>query len=267
MIPKIIHYVWVGNGEKPELAHRCIASWKRYLPSYQIIEWGNSSLVDIKVEYVHAAFRMKKWAFVSDYLRLYALYKFGGFYFDTDLEVTANLDRFLDHRYLTGFENYNGNAQEGLPITALMGAEKESNLIGKMLHEYDNEPFIFADGSLNLLTNTQRITQLMRREYELPKILNAEETLKLDKGVMVYPSHFFSTPEREKENYSIHHFNGSWFDNYARRTLFKIGKFKIVVFSQTDLSKPFNYCHFGNENELTGINFSKSHHLSIIRRI
>jgi mannosyltransferase OCH1-like enzyme len=183
MIPKIIHYVWVGNGEKPDLAHRCIASWKRHLSDYSIVEWGNDSLVDIKVAFVHEAFRMKKWAFVSDYLRLYALYKFGGFYFDTDLEVTANLDRFLDHRYLTGYENYNGNAQEGYFSTALIGAEKGSALIGKMLQEYDNEPFIFPDGSLNIVTNTKRITRLIRDEYNLPGALNPAEVLHLVDGI------------------------------------------------------------------------------------
>lgn len=267
MIPKIIHYVWVGNSEKPELVHRCIASWKRHLPDYEIKEWGNDSLADVKVKYVHEAFKMKKWAFVSDYLRLYALHKFGGFYFDTDLEVTASLDRFRSHRYITGFEDFNGNATEGYPITALMGAEKENKLIGKMLQEYDSEPFILPDGSLNTLTNTKRITELIRREYSIPEKLNSSETLQLDDHIIVYPSHFFCTPAPGKENYSIHHFDGSWHENYIRQTLVKIGPYKLVHFWRKDSNKNFNYHPYGNERELTGLDVTKSHHFSIVKLV
>ena len=94
MIPKIIHYVWVGNNEKPEIVLKCIESWKKYCPDFEIIEWNNDSLKEIDNKYVSQAFECKKWAFVSDYLRLYALKNFGGFYFDTDLEITNRLDNF-----------------------------------------------------------------------------------------------------------------------------------------------------------------------------
>ena len=265
MIPKIIHYVWVGNNEKNELALRCIESWRKYLPDYQIIEWGNDSLKNIDNRYVNDAFKMKKWAFVSDYLRLYALYNQGGFYFDTDLEVTANLDQFLAHSYMTGFENFNGNSTEAFPITALMAAEKNNPLIKKMLSEYDNEDFILPDGSLNTYTNTKRITKLMRQEFNLNHTLDAAETLILPNNNTVYPSYYFSTPEDGKPNFSIHHFDGSWHDNFNRNTLIKLGKFKLALFTRKDASKKFNYMHYGNESVLYDFSLSKNSRICLLR--
>lgn len=265
MIPKIVHYVWVGYSEKPDLFHRCMASWKRFLPGYEFQEWGNDSLKQIDVPYVHEAFQMKKWAFVSDYLRLYALYNHGGFYFDTDLEVTANLDRFTDHSYVTGFEDFNGNAGEGYPVTALMGSEKENLLIKKMLDEYNGEPFILANGGINTLTNTKRITRLIRQEYQLPEILDPDKLLLLDKESIVYPSHYFSTPKPEMENYSIHHFDGSWHDNFSRFTFLKLGPYKLTLFRQKDMARPFNYIHYGNEIELGGCSPSSSSRVSLLK--
>ena len=94
LIPNKIHYVWVGGKEKPDLVKKCIESWKKHCPDYEIIEWNDDVLKEIDNLYVKQAYENKKWAFVSDYLRLYALYNYGGFYFDTDLEITNSIDRF-----------------------------------------------------------------------------------------------------------------------------------------------------------------------------
>ena len=88
MIPKIIHYVWVGSAPKSDLILKCIESWKKYCPDYKIREWNNDDVSRIDNAYVKEAFNCKKWAFVSDYLRLYALKTQGGFYFDSDLVRT-----------------------------------------------------------------------------------------------------------------------------------------------------------------------------------
>ena len=100
MIPKKIHYVWVGTAEKPDSVIKCIESWKKYCPDYEIIEWGNEEFEKIKNKYARQAFENKKWAFVSDYIRLYALYNHGGIYLDTDVEITQNIDRFLVHDFV-----------------------------------------------------------------------------------------------------------------------------------------------------------------------
>ena len=100
LIPKKIHYVWVGGKEKPDLVKKCIESWKKHCPDYEIIEWNDDVLKKIDNLYVKQAYENKKWAFVSDYLRLWALYHYGGFYCDTDLEITNNIDRFLEYNPL-----------------------------------------------------------------------------------------------------------------------------------------------------------------------
>ncbi|EKT54174.1 glycosyltransferase family 32 protein [Providencia burhodogranariea] len=103
MIPKIIHYIWVGDNQKPQFVLDCIATWKKYLPDYEIMEWGNECLKIIDNAYAHEAYENKKWAFVSDYIRLYALYKHGGIYLDTDVEVTKNFDDFLALDFFSGY--------------------------------------------------------------------------------------------------------------------------------------------------------------------
>lgn len=105
MIPKIIHFVWVGGAPKPDLVLQCINTWRRFCPDYTIMEWGNDCLGEIDNQYVHEAFHEKKWAFVSDYIRLWALKKYGGFYFDSDLEITQDIDEFRKHKFVTGYDH------------------------------------------------------------------------------------------------------------------------------------------------------------------
>ncbi len=141
MIPKIIHYVWVGDNEKPEIVLKCINSWEKFCPDYKIIQWNKNSFKEIDNLYVKQAFECKKWAFVSDYLRLYALKQYGGFYFDTDLEITNSLDIFLNNNFVSGFENFNGKISP--IITALIGAGKGNSVICELLKEYDDIPFTY----------------------------------------------------------------------------------------------------------------------------
>ena len=106
MIPKTIHYVWFGRNPKPDLAVKCINSWKKYCPDYEIIEWNEDNFnLDEAPLYVRQAYEAKKWAFVSDYVRLWAMTEFGGIYMDTDVEVLKPLDRFLQNEAFSGFED------------------------------------------------------------------------------------------------------------------------------------------------------------------
>ncbi|WP_318564414.1 glycosyltransferase family 32 protein [Providencia stuartii] len=138
MIPKIIHYIWVGNNPKPQFVLDCIETWKQHLPDYEIMEWGNDCLETINNTYVNEAIKNKKWAFASDYIRLYALYNYGGIYLDSDVEVTQSFDRFLNLTFFSGYEQYNGKY---LPITAAMGSEKGSSVVKALLSDYDNVKF------------------------------------------------------------------------------------------------------------------------------
>ena len=131
MIPKIIHYIWVGGKEKPVDIKRCMATWKKHLEGYKVIEWNESNFDIEQHPFVKAAYEAKKWAYVSDYIRAYAIYNYGGIYLDTDILLLDNFDDFLNHRAFVGFENPN------YPFTAAFGAEKGHPLVKDMLDYYD----------------------------------------------------------------------------------------------------------------------------------
>ena len=227
MIPKIIHFVWVGNQPKPQLVLNCIASWKEFCPDYKIIEWNNDALLKIDNRYVKQAFENKKWAFVSDYLRLYALKKFGGFYFDSDLEITQNIDKFRDNKFITGHEMLNNVV---FPFTAFMGSEPDGIIVKTLLSEYNDIDFVNPDGTFNQMTNTVRVSNLFGEKYGVVKPYDGTKQIKLGMDGVIEPWWFFCTPCEGKENYSIHHFNGSWVDGYNRKTKCKFGKYSLVRF-------------------------------------
>lgn len=229
MIPKIIHYVWVGSNPKSALFYKCIKSWKKYCPDYEIREWSNSDLLTINNLYVKQAVECKKWAFVSDYIRLFALYNLGGFYFDTDLELTSSLENFRTHDFVSGFEKHNETFS---PITsACMGAKKHNEIIFDLLNEYENIQFI-SNQKMDLTTNTIRITRYFKNKFNINPPYNGYQTLKLDTNSFIYPSYYFCYPEKNFENFAIHHFCASWFDNYKRKHYCKIGKYKLVRFKK-----------------------------------
>lgn len=262
MIPKKIHYVWVGHAEKSPLIQKCIASWKRFCPDYEIIEWGNESLKKIDNQYVREAYSSQKWAFVSDYLRLYALYHEGGFYFDSDLELTDKIDEFLSCKYLTGYEF---TAQTLHPLTALMGAEIHNPFVKELLDEYKDIHFIQDDGVMDQTTNVTRVECFMKSKYNLSDKDFTDDPLEFEAGHFVYPSYFFCLPVEGKRNYSVHHFAGSWLDPFRRKNIWefksKTSKFRLVRFR-----KRFSYAddidYEPNEREIISIPwFNKKHYV------
>ncbi|MEJ6575954.1 MAG: glycosyltransferase [Emcibacteraceae bacterium] len=228
MVPKIIHFVWVGDQPKPELVQNCIASWRKFCPDYEIMEWGNERLTEIENQYVQEAAAAKKWAFVSDYIRLFALKRFGGFYFDSDLEITGDLETFRKFNFLTGFER--GQGRRARPITALMGASKGNRIVCDLLSEYDGLKFI-KDGDMDLTPNTDRITSFFRKNFGLKRRYNGETKVFLDKNSVVFPYFYFCTPKPGERNYSIHHFNGSWVEPGKRKYILKVGNWRLLKFS------------------------------------
>ena len=131
MIPKTIHYCWFGGAEKPKLAQKCIASWKKYCPDFEIIEWTESNFDVFSTPYTRFCFHNKKWAFLSDYVRLKVVHEYGGVYFDTDVEVIRQIDSLLQHGAFFGFENDNCIAT-GLGF----GAEAGNTALQAMLKPY-----------------------------------------------------------------------------------------------------------------------------------
>ena len=144
-IPKIIHYCWFGGNPFPELAQKCIASWKKFCPDYEIKEWNESNYDVTKNQYMREAFENKQWAFVSDYARLDIIYENGGIYLDTDVELLKPLDDLL---ILTGFMGFEENKK--LCATGLgFGAVPKLPIIKEMRDDYDNIIFIKEDGSFD----------------------------------------------------------------------------------------------------------------------
>ena len=205
-MPKIIHYCWFGGKELPKLAKRCLASWKKYCPDYQIKCWNESNFDVNSNQYVKEAYENKKYAFVTDYVRLYALYNFGGVYMDTDVEVIKNIDDFLNCKGFSSFESTN------LVPTGILASEKELPIIKELLEYYTNKKFINADGSFDTTPNTKTITDTFVK-YGL-KQNNKKQVIK---DFTFYESDYFcpidcmtKVKKITDNTYTIHWFAGSW---------------------------------------------------------
>ena len=234
MIPKIIHYVWVGDKEKSEFVLKCIDSWKKYCPDYEIMEWNNEKFEKIKNEYSQQAYENKKWAFVSDYIRLYALYHYGGIYLDTDVEITQNMDKFLSNNFFSGFELYQN--QYSPILSAVMGTAPKLTIIKDLLEFYQTNSFITQNG-YDMTPNTKRITHYFEKNFNIQPPYDGEKTIILKEGCTIYPYFYFCQKKEGQENYTIHHYNGSWLDRYKRKNILSIGKYTLSVFKEVDKTK------------------------------
>jgi len=224
MIPKIIHYCWFGNSKKPKIALKCIKSWKRFLPDYKIIEWNEDNFDINSNAFTNYAYRMKKYAFVADYVRLYVLYHYGGIYLDIDVEVIKNLDSFLDEYAFTGFET------NEYAVTGIIGSEKGNPLIKEILDYYENID------NFNVLKNWTPNTTIITNIFEKYGLVKNGKTQYLDKYIHIYSSNFFCPLDNRtgklmitKDTYTIHHFNGSWVP-FFKKTKWKLGKVIISIF-------------------------------------
>ena len=232
MIPKIIHYCWFGRGQMPELALKCIESWHRYLPDYTMKLWNEDSFDINTVTYVKEAYEARKYAFVTDYIRLYALYHEGGIYMDTDVEVLKPLDDLLD---LPAFSGYESNKFTNFP-TGLMASAAGGVWVKEQLDYYTDRHFILPDGSLDMTTNTVTISRIMKENgFELT---GEYQVYKND--MHCFPSDYFCpmTSTRvlklTKNSYCIHHFAGSWHTPTLKQKIKKFVFGKIVGAKLTD---------------------------------
>ena len=209
MIPKTIHYCWFGRGEMPQLAKDCIASWHRHMPDWNYKLW-NEDIFDVdSIPYTKEAYAAKKYAFVTDYVRLYALATEGGVYMDTDVEILKPLDDLLQLRAFTGYEG----SKHKPPVTGLMASEASGEWVTEQLHTYDGTHFRRDDGSLDTTTNTQRISAIMKSHGFVCDGKKGQY-----KDLTVFPSDYFCPHQTTGEylltenTYCDHHFMGSWSD-------------------------------------------------------
>lgn len=207
-IPKIIHYCWFGGKHKPESVKKCIDSWRRYCPDYEIKEW-NESNIDLSMNiYTLQAYEAKAWGFVPDYLRLWIVYQYGGIYLDTDVQVIKSLDSLLEYKAFAGFED-----NEHVALGLGFGAEKGCEFLRLHMEQYDQLKFQLEDGSLNKTPSPQYTTQLLSR-YGLKE---NDKLIQTVCGVVIFPPEYFCPKSFEtgftkitKNTFSIHQFDGSW---------------------------------------------------------
>ena len=157
MIDKKIHYCWFGKGEKPDIVKKCIKTWEDKLSEYEIIEWNEDNFDINSNEYVKEAYENKKYAFVSDYVRVHALYHMGGIYLDTDVEVYKSLDEFLEEDSFWGFEEKNYIA------TSTIGAKQGNGLIKQFLDYYEDKSYNEMAKNIEEFTNVKIVTNIFKK--------------------------------------------------------------------------------------------------------
>ena len=225
MIPQKIHYCWFGNNKKPKLIQKCIASWKRYLPGWEIIEWNESNYDVRKNGYIAEAYRMKKWAFVVDFARFDILNRYGGIFLDTDVELLKPIpEKLLEYEAFTGFES-EGKIAPGLIYASVAGHK----MLKQLIEEYEKKEFgQKIDGRMENIVDI--VTGVLERQG-----LQRNNAFQIINGVAVFPSEFFCCFDHETQSFaitsdtiSIHHYFASWSPWY-RRFYFKCIKIAARV--------------------------------------
>ncbi|MDT7464568.1 glycosyltransferase family 32 protein [Citrobacter portucalensis] len=216
MIPKIIHYCWFGQKDKPALVKKSMESWKRFLPDWEIIEW-NENNSPLNIAYVHNALKVKRYAFAADYVRFYALKNMGGIYLDTDIELLKDLSSLLHHQFFIGKES------DSMINAAIMGSVKNGRLVNLILSELESRDSQHFDSIPKIVTNT----------------INKHNGL--NDGEVIYETDYFYpyNPFDNERNevkqlffsditentYAIHHWQQSWHYTYIERLINRVKRF------------------------------------------
>lgn len=214
MIPKIIHYCWFGGNPIPEKDQKCINSWKKYCPDYEIVEWNEKNYDLNKNKYMMQAYKEQKWGFVPDYARFDIIYTQGGFYLDTDVELVKSLDELRNNNGYMGFEGkiwVNGGIG--------FGAEAGNKTIKGLRDMHDELSFYQKDGTLNLKPSPYYITEFLES-----KGLQRNDKEQIVEELKIYPSDFFAAKDYEtgklhltENTVSIHQYNASWMSPRKKR--------------------------------------------------
>lgn len=227
MIPKKIHYCWFGNNPLPESAKKCISSWKKFCPDYEIIEWNEKNFDVNSCAYSKEAYNAKKWAFVSDYARFKILYENGGLYFDTDVELVKSIDDITDKGAFMGRETV---AELGVAPGLGLGAEVKMPFYNELLDLYNSIHFLKPDGTQNLKTVVDYTTELLKRHG-----LEKSTEIQCVCGIYIYPKDYFCPMDYftgkldiTENTRSIHYYSATWCNekqSYALSLKRKYSKF------------------------------------------
>lgn len=206
MIPKIINYCWFGRGKYPAIVLKCIESWKKYCPDYEIKLWNEDNYDVYKNSYLKEAYESKKWAFVSDFARLDIIYNEGGFYLDTDVELVKSLNTLLD------LEGFVSSDEHGINTGVGFGARKNHPMIKKMADLYEGKKFLTPSGP-DLTPCTELNTKIFLQYGYTP---GCKDIIKAE-GITVFPPEYFSPIKgnmselKTTDNtYAIHWSSLSW---------------------------------------------------------
>lgn len=206
-IPRILHYVWVGNGQHTALQKKCMRSWKKYCPDFEIKLWNEASFdLAHAPQYVRDAYQAKKWAFVSDYIRLWAVYQYGGVYLDTDSQILKPIDHLLENHAFMAFES------NGMVTTGVMGAEKNDPILKELLDAYQERTLYHANGEMNTVVTGVGTTAVFTKHG-----LQLNGKQQMVDGWTIYPFQFFYPVKVINDNtyYTndtciVHWFEGTW---------------------------------------------------------
>ncbi|MFV0468099.1 MAG: glycosyltransferase family 32 protein [Dysgonomonas sp.] len=212
-IPKIIHYCWFGPKPIPESEKHCIESWTKIMPDYEIMFW-NENVFDINsVDYVKQAFGKNKFAFVSDYVRMKALYEYGGIYMDTDVEALKLLDDYLGNDTFVGFEN------RTMIGTAIIGTEKSSEIVRTILDYYENTDFVDNHGNIDTMTNVTLLSKILHEKgFTLDNRDQSIDDVHIYERDVFYPKKISNDEFRvTDQTATIHRMSGSWLTDRERR--------------------------------------------------
>ena len=223
MTPRIIHFIWLGGQPKPPIVARCLESWRRFCPGWEIREWNDAAIERIDNRYMREALRAKKWAFAADYVRLYALDRFGGFYLDTDLELFKPLDPFLANDFTTGFIDRAPNVYLNM---CFLGAAPGNRFVRQMLDEYGRIPFVLPSGEYDQTPNVVRMARFFAAQGI--DFTDCRKTVRLSPTEVIHPVEFFNS----RAGYAFHHAAATWLDDWLRKTYLRLGPFRVVRFKR-----------------------------------
>lgn len=212
-IPKIIHYCWFGPKEFTDLEKNCIQTWKEKLPDYEIMFWNEDTFDVDSVPYTKQAYKHERYAFVSDYARLNALYNYGGIYLDTDIEILKSFDKFIEDKMFIGFEN------RTMVAVGVLGAEKGEPFIKELLDFYHKYPFEDEKGNIDITTIVQKLTPLLeKRGLTTPNSEQMVDYIHVYDRDVFYPKKMKDGTFRvTDESYTIHRYAGSWLTEREKR--------------------------------------------------
>lgn len=242
MIPKVIHYCWFSGEKKPRLIRRCIRSWKKVLPDYDIKCWDANSFDFDSVPFVKEAYEAKKWAFVADYMRLYALYTEGGIYLDSDVELFKSFDEFVNFSFFSGTDIRTPNRDRFAIEAAIMGAEKGNIYVKRCLDYYNELRFLNEDGSFNTKVMPDIIAPILE-DYGYEAI---DKTQYLKNNIAIFSSRYFANCNAlSYENIYARHWNtNSWISDNHRGKFYQFCKKQGILF----LYKIVEYIHIKFRN-------------------